>query len=53
MQSSSFYYVEMLTFLRALPELLFQRLANRKQKNGALAFRVWRKELGHVIIEGA
>ncbi len=36
---------------RALLWFAFQRPANREQEDGTLAFRVRRKEVGHVIIE--
>src|SRR5260370_40508942 len=35
----------------ALLWFAFQRLANREQEDGTLAFRVRRKEVSHVIIE--
>jgi hypothetical protein len=38
-------------FPEAQPRFAFQRLANREQEDGILAFRVRRKETNHVIIE--
>ena len=36
---------------KALLGLPFQRFANREQKDSALAFRVWREELNHIVVE--
>jgi hypothetical protein len=39
------------TFLEVLLWFALQRLANREQEDGILAFRVRRKKVNHVIIE--